>query len=213
VAQIHHPNVVGIYRIGTYQHRPYFVTELVRGNTLAELSKPVAPRVALDIAICVARGLAAAHRRNVVHCDLKPSNVMLDLEGVAKIIDFGLARFAAEGANAGHMPVGTPDYMAPEVWSGEATFIHGTYVVLVGTVNPHHQVTTYWFELGKTTSYGIRPELAIEHWLLNRREEADEAIPQLHPHTTYHFRLVAHNRRGTTYGKDKTFTTRGRNTD
>jgi hypothetical protein len=101
----------------------------------------------------------------------------------------------------------------PEVWSGEATFIHGTYVVLVGTVNPHHQVTTYWFELGKTTSYGIRPELAIEHWLLNRREEADEAIPQLHPHTTYHFRLVAHNRSGTTYGKDKTFTTRGRNTD
>ncbi len=120
VARIHHPNVVGIYRIGTYQHRPYFVTELVRGTTLAELSKPVAPEVALDIAIGVARGLAAAHRRNVVHCDLKPSNVMIDIDGQAKIIDFGLARFAAEGNSAVHLPVGTPDYMAPEVWAGEA---------------------------------------------------------------------------------------------
>jgi hypothetical protein len=101
----------------------------------------------------------------------------------------------------------------PEVWSGEAIDVHGTYVVLAGTVDPRHQVTTYWFELGKTTSYGIRPELAIEHWLLNRREEADEAIPRLHPHTTYHFRLVAHNPSGTTYGNDKTFTTRDRNTD
>jgi len=104
-------------------------------------------------------------------------------------------------------------HLPPEVWSGEATFIHGTYVLLRGTVDPRHQVTTYWFELGETTSYGIRPELAIEHWLFNRREEADEAIPRLHPHTTYHFRLVAHNRSGTTYGNDKTFTTRGRNTD
>jgi formylglycine-generating enzyme required for sulfatase activity len=119
VAQIHHPNVVGIYRVGTYQHRPYFVTELVRGPTLAEISRPIAPQVALDIAIGMARGLAAAHRRNVVHCDLKPSNVMIDLEGVAKIIDFGLARVAVEGTTAG-LPVGTPDYMAPEVWAGEA---------------------------------------------------------------------------------------------
>lgn len=95
----------------------------------------------------------------------------------------------------------------PTVWTGEAVEVNDTYVVLGGTVDPHHQVTTYWYELGKTTSYGIRPELSIEHWLVNRREEAWEAIPKLRPHTTYHFRLVAHNRSGTTYGKDKTFTT------
>jgi eukaryotic-like serine/threonine-protein kinase len=120
VAQIHHPNVVGIYRIGTFDNRPYFVTELVRGVSLAELSRPMPWPIALDIAIGLARGLAAAHRRNVVHCDLKPSNVMIDTDGVAKIIDFGLARIAADGALAGHTPVGTPDYMAPEVWNGEA---------------------------------------------------------------------------------------------
>jgi eukaryotic-like serine/threonine-protein kinase len=119
-AQIHHPNVVGIYRVGALDDRPYLVTELVRGVSLAKLTKPVPWQAALDIAIGLARGLAAAHRRNVVHCDLKPGNVMLDPDGVAKIIDFGLARITAEGASPVHAPVGTPDYMAPEVWGGEA---------------------------------------------------------------------------------------------
>ena len=119
VAKIHHPNVVEIYRVGTVAGRPYFATELVRGVSLAERDKPVAWQAALDIAIGLARGLAAAHRRNVVHCDLKPSNVMIDAEGVVKIIDFGLARIAAAGVATGHAPVGTPDYMAPEVWGGE----------------------------------------------------------------------------------------------
>jgi eukaryotic-like serine/threonine-protein kinase len=119
VAQIHHPNVVAIYRVGTLQNRPYLVTELVRGVSLAELPKPVPWQRALDIAIGLSRGLAAVHRGNVVHCDLKPSNVMIDHDGLAKIIDFGLARPNADGATAGYTPVGTPDYMAPEVWRGE----------------------------------------------------------------------------------------------
>jgi len=119
VARIHHPNVVAIYRVGTLNQRPYLVTELVRGVSLAELAKPLAWQAALDIAIGMARGLAAVHRGNVVHCDLKPSNVMIDRDGVAKLIDFGLARPNADGATAGSAPVGTPDYMAPEVWRGE----------------------------------------------------------------------------------------------
>jgi formylglycine-generating enzyme required for sulfatase activity len=120
IAQIHHANVVGIYRVGAVAGRPYLVTELVRGTSLARLDKPLPHQAALDIAIGIARGLAAAHRRNVVHCDLKPSNVMIDADGIAKIIDFGLARIAADGARGLLAPVGTPDYMAPEVWLGEA---------------------------------------------------------------------------------------------
>jgi eukaryotic-like serine/threonine-protein kinase len=120
VAQITHPNVIIIYRVGMLDSRPYYVTELVRGESLDKLGKPLPWQRALDIGIGLARGLAAIHRRNVVHCDLKPSNVMIDPEGVAKIVDFGLARLVADGGRGVHVPVGTPDYMAPEVWRGEA---------------------------------------------------------------------------------------------
>ncbi|MBC7973523.1 MAG: serine/threonine-protein kinase PknK, partial [Myxococcales bacterium] len=119
VAKLQHPNVVSIYRVATLQDRPYIVTELVRGASLAELAKPVPWEAALDIAIGLARGLAAVHRVNVVHCDLKPSNVVIDHEGMAKIIDFGLARPITDRGTAGDTPAGTPDYMAPEVWQGE----------------------------------------------------------------------------------------------
>jgi formylglycine-generating enzyme required for sulfatase activity len=120
VAQIHHPNVVTVYRSGMIEGRPYLVSELVSGVPLTKVEKPVASPTALDIAIGISRGLAAAHRRHVVHCDLKPSNVMIDSDGVAKIIDFGLARIALEGSSRSNLPAGTPEYMAPEVWSGEA---------------------------------------------------------------------------------------------
>ncbi len=118
VAQIHHPNVVAIYRVGTLDSRPYLVTELVRGESLAKAARPMAWQAVLDIAIGLARGLAAAHRCNVVHCDLKPGNVVIDPDGVPRIIDFGLARIAGGDRPSG-APVGTPDYMAPEVWLGE----------------------------------------------------------------------------------------------
>jgi hypothetical protein len=96
----------------------------------------------------------------------------------------------------------------PEVRTGKALEVHGTYVVLQGWIDPRGQVTTYHFELGTTASYGISPELNDEHPMPGyRSEQVLEAIPQLRPRSTYHFRLVAHSRGGTTYGKDKTFRT------
>ncbi len=119
-ARIQHPNVVSIYRVGELGDRPYIVSELVRGAPLSEVARPMAWTRALALAIDLARGLAAAHRRGVVHCDIKPSNVIVTEEGLAKLVDFGLARVLRDGAEdvAGPM-VGTPDYMAPEVWSGK----------------------------------------------------------------------------------------------
>src|SRR4051812_48010427 len=70
IAQIPPPNVVAIYRVGTLDNRPSLVPELVRGESLARAGKPMAWQAVLDIAIGLAHGLAAAHRRNVVHCDL-----------------------------------------------------------------------------------------------------------------------------------------------
>ncbi|MEO8698585.1 MAG: protein kinase [Kofleriaceae bacterium] len=122
-ARIQHPNVVGVYRVGELGDRPYIVSELIRGTSLAELPRPMPWQKALDLAIELARGLAAAHRRGVVHCDIKPGNAMLTDDGVAKLVDFGLSRVVHEGtsetsASEGPM-VGTPDYMAPEVWAGQ----------------------------------------------------------------------------------------------
>ncbi|HEX3760052.1 MAG TPA: protein kinase, partial [Kofleriaceae bacterium] len=119
-ARIQHPNVVSIYRVGELGDRPYIVSELVRGAALSEVARPMAWGKALAIAIDIARGLAAAHRRGVVHCDIKPGNVMVTEDGAAKLVDFGLARVLRDGIDdAARGLSGTPDYMAPEVWRGE----------------------------------------------------------------------------------------------
>jgi hypothetical protein len=118
-ARIQHPNVVSIYRVGELGDRPYLVTELVRGTSLADVARPMPWPRALAIAIDLARGLAAAHRRGVVHCDIKPANVMVTEDGTAKLVDFGLAQVLREGSPGVAQPMsGTPDYMAPEVWTG-----------------------------------------------------------------------------------------------
>jgi formylglycine-generating enzyme required for sulfatase activity len=119
-ARIQHPNVVSIYRVGELGDRPYIVSELVRGAALSEVARPMPWAQALAIAIDLGRGLAAAHRRGVVHCDIKPGNVMMTEDGVAKLVDFGLAQVLREGVEDGSTAMaGTPDYMAPEVWDGK----------------------------------------------------------------------------------------------
>jgi eukaryotic-like serine/threonine-protein kinase len=120
-ARIQHPNVVSIYRVGELGDQPYIVSELVRGTPLSEVARPMSWPKAFAIAIDLGRGLAAAHRRGVVHCDTKPSNIMITEEGVAKLVDFGLAQVLREGSEDAWQPMsGTPDYMAPEVWTGKA---------------------------------------------------------------------------------------------
>ena len=118
-ARIQHPNVVSIYRVGELGDRPYIVSELIRGKVLAEYPRPMPWAEVIAIAIELARGLAAAHRRGVVHCDLKPANAMVTEDGVAKLVDFGLARVGEEAADDDSL-IGTPDYMAPCLWEGRA---------------------------------------------------------------------------------------------
>src|SRR6185503_3366005 len=97
VARLQHPQVVTIYRIGEAEGWPYIVSELVRGETLDKLERPVPWRRVVDIGLDLARGLAAAHKSGVLHRDLKPSNAILGEDGTTKLFDFGLAKLIVEG--------------------------------------------------------------------------------------------------------------------
>jgi serine/threonine protein kinase/formylglycine-generating enzyme required for sulfatase activity len=137
IARLRHPNVVGIYRVGEVAGRPYLAYEFVRGDPLDRLPRPMPWERALAIGIGLARGLGAAHRQGVLHRDIKPHNAILCEDGEVKLLDFGLAKLArsedlargeteaAPGAlaldrtQAGAL-LGTPAYMAPEIWRGEA---------------------------------------------------------------------------------------------
>jgi serine/threonine-protein kinase len=118
VAQLSHPHIVTVIDAGEDDGRPYIVFEFVEGETLKERIRrmgrlPVAE--ALAYAIEIARALGAAHARNIVHRDVKPQNVLIDLEGSAKVTDFGIARsLDEEGLTADGRVLGTTDYVSPE---------------------------------------------------------------------------------------------------
>jgi eukaryotic-like serine/threonine-protein kinase len=124
VAQLSHPHIVGVIDAGEDDGRPYIVFEHIEGETLKERIRrlgelPVAEAVAY--AIEIARALAAAHARHIVHRDVKPQNVLIDEEGSAKVTDFGIARSLDEdGLTADGRVLGTTDYVSPEQALGHA---------------------------------------------------------------------------------------------
>lgn len=123
VDKVRHPNVVRIYDRGTTSDSLYIAMEFFsHGDLHQRLRKDVrlAPAVALDIVIQVARGLDAVHRAGVIHRDLKPSNVMFRSDGTLAIIDFGIAKqieTMMAYTQAG-MVLGTPGYSSPENLTG-----------------------------------------------------------------------------------------------
>jgi Tol biopolymer transport system component len=123
---LNHPNIITVYDVGTQDGTPYIVSELVEGTSLREMlpRAPLNVRTALDLAVQMADGLAAAHQAAIVHRDFKPENVMITADGRVKILDFGLALVGSRDGEpvaeseatltiAG-LIVGTVPYMSPE---------------------------------------------------------------------------------------------------
>ncbi|MEO8699606.1 MAG: WD40 repeat domain-containing serine/threonine protein kinase [Kofleriaceae bacterium] len=123
-AAITHPNVVTVYDTGTEAGVPYVVSELITGESLRSLLDRgrIPRRTAVDLALQLVRGLAAAHAQGVVHRDLKPGNLIVTGDGTLKILDFGLAKLAGdrdvEATEPGTL-LGTAGYLSPEQARGE----------------------------------------------------------------------------------------------
>ena len=141
-SSLDHPNICSIYEFGEHEGRPFIVMQLLQGQTLrdclasgalkdAASAAPVAIDRLLDIAIQIAHGLEAAHEQGIVHRDIKPANIFITTKGVAKILDFGLAKLVLRPSAVQAIPAelggkeslnfsrpgraaGTAAYMSPE---------------------------------------------------------------------------------------------------
>jgi serine/threonine-protein kinase len=121
-AKLAHPNVARVYDFGRDGGAPFLVMELLEGETLAArlASGPLPPAEAARVAAAVADALDAAHRRGIVHRDVKPSNVMLTRDGEVKVLDFGIAAAADEThSTTGSGIYATVAYVSPERVAGE----------------------------------------------------------------------------------------------
>lgn len=147
VARINHPRVVQIYGAARHDDHCYIAMEYVPGasaETVISRGGPMSPEAATDILMQAAAALHAAHRSGVIHRDVKPANLLVGENGVAKLGDFGMA-FGTDvrGAHA-QMRVGTPYYTAPEIWRGEGATtasdiysLGATYYQLLTGKPPH----------------------------------------------------------------------------
>src|SRR5213593_137648 len=134
---LNHPHILTVYEVGEDDGKPYIAMEYVEGETLRQKIKARSLQIkqSLDIAIQIADGLGKAHDAGIIHRDLKPENLMINRDGYAKILDFGLAKLiaqreralAADSAQKTLLRVetesgtlmGTVNYMAPEQLLGQ----------------------------------------------------------------------------------------------
>jgi beta-lactam-binding protein with PASTA domain/predicted Ser/Thr protein kinase len=122
-AALSHPNIVGIFDRGEWNGTYYIAMEYVAGRSLKTIVREhgtLEPVAAIDIVIQILRAARSAHRRGVIHRDLKPHNVILDEEGRVRVTDFGIARAGASDMTLTGSIMGTAQYLSPEQAQGFA---------------------------------------------------------------------------------------------
>ncbi|MEK6325194.1 MAG: protein kinase [Acidobacteriota bacterium] len=132
---LNHPNILTVYEVGHFENSRYIATELIKGETLRDRLRvgPLPLRDTLDVVLQVAAALNAAHEAGIVHRDIKPENIMLRDDGLAKVLDFGLAKLTEKKSEASSsedvtrvhvktspgLVMGTVAYMSPEQARGK----------------------------------------------------------------------------------------------
>src|SRR5262245_2834064 len=181
-ASVRHSNVASVLHLGKSAGNYFYAMEFVEGETLDHLIKRFGRldvKLALEIATQVAAGLAAVHEQNLVHRDIKPTNIMVKLKeegGVtAKIIDLGLAKTLDESASEAGISspgafVGTPEFASPEQFAGVGVDIRSDLYSL--------GVTLWEMVTGKTPFRGTPAELLYQHQHAPLPVERLKAVPQ-----------------------------------
>ena len=134
LARLTHPNIVKVTDYGEYEDKPYLVMPYLPGGTLKQkLGKPIPWQEAARLLLPIARALDFAHRQNMIHRDVKPSNILITADGEPMLTDFGIAKIldleeTADLTGTG-MGIGTPEYMAPEQWTGKTSTLSDQYAL------------------------------------------------------------------------------------
>jgi len=136
IAALEHPFIVPVYDFGYYNEQPYLVMRYLKGGSVKERIEDYGPVALSDAARIIERMAAAldeAHRRGVVHRDVKPENALLDTAGDVFLADFGIVKImSGGGGSTGQWLAGTPAYMAPEQVHGDQPITPATDVYALG---------------------------------------------------------------------------------
>ncbi len=177
-AQLNHPNIVQAFDVGKAGDYHYFVMEFVDGRTVYDdivKHKRYSEGEALDIAIQTAEALLHAHERGLIHRDVKPKNIMINKDGVAKLADMGLARAVSDKeaaeAEAGKA-FGTPYYISPEQVRGEKTVGPPSDIYSLGA-------TLYHMLTGNVPFDGKNPSAVMHKHLKAELVPPDHVNPKL----------------------------------
>jgi len=151
LGRLSHPNIVGVIDYGDFEGLPYLVMEYLSGGSLKDrLGNPMPWREAIQLILPIAYALDYVHDHSIINRDIKPSNILMTDKGQPMLTDFGLVKLFGEkekdatNLTSSGTGLGTPDYMAPEQWTGDPTVQSDLYslgVVLYEMITGHRPYT------------------------------------------------------------------------
>lgn len=178
VSSLDHPNIIHAYNVDSEDDRFYMVMEYVEGldlQRMVERDGPLDFDRAADYIRQAAEGLAHAHGKGLIHCDIKPANLLVNTQGVVKILDLGMARFSDKEADSKiggkeQSLVGTIDYMAPEQAMASPNLDHRADVYSLGC-------TLYFVLTGRPPF----PEGSVHERILKHQTQQPQSVAELRP--------------------------------